>query len=514
MKIIEQNLVGKYTQDTCEDGIVITDNFIAVIDGSTSKTTFRLKSEMSNGQYSMKLISDYIRCLHAAVTLSEFCEGITKEIFNKYSNHGTIQTAQPEARLCASAIIYSKAKNEIWMIGDCQCMVDGKLYENPKPDETLIASKRAEYFPIFLDQHQDMVEENYICHDYAREAVIGQLIESMQNQNKTYAVIDGFPIFMQGVKVIKLDEGEHDIVFASDGYPFLRSTLEKSEKKLACQLKKDPYNIQTYKATKGLMKGNVSYDDRAYIRFSTTKPRRYFVRISFDGTNYHGWQIQPNGISVQEKLQECLSTILRQPIDVVGAGRTDTGVHARTMVCHIDYIGELDCKQTCFKLNRILPPDISFISIEEVEPKLHARFSATARTYRYFIHTKKIPFSRHYSVEISYPLNFEAMNEAAAYLLNVSDFKAFCKAGADNKTTLCQVTTAKWVKQDDENWYFEITANRFLRNMVRAVVGTLIDVGRNRLSIDQFKNVVDHGSRSDSGESMPAHGLFLWNVTY
>ncbi|MFC2739191.1 MAG: tRNA pseudouridine(38-40) synthase TruA [Prevotella sp.] len=262
------------------------------------------------------------------------------------------------------------------------------------------------------------------------------------------------------------------------------------------------------------MKGNVSYDDRAYIRFTTAEPRRYFIRISFDGTHYHGWQIQPNGISVQEKLQQCLSTILRQTIEIIGAGRTDTGVHARTMVCHIDYTGKLDCKQTCFRLNRILPADISCNNIEEVSCDLHARFSATSRTYRYFIHTRKIPFSRYYSVEMTYPLNFETMNEAAAYLLSITDFKAFCKAGADNKTTLCHVTTAQWVEQDNGNWYFEITANRFLRNMVRAIVGTLIDVGRNRLSIDEFKNIVEHGSRSDSGESMPARGLFLWNITY
>ena len=514
MKIIEQKLVGKHTQDTCEDGIVVTDSFIAIIDGSTSKTTLRLDPDMKNGRYCMMLIANYIRHLCPNVTLSEFCEGITKEIFRLYPKEGAVQAIQPETRLCASAIIYSKAKNEIWMIGDCQCMVDGTLYENPKPYEARLAEKRASLFPTLSAQHQDMIEEKYIYHDYAREAIIGQLLESMQNENKTYAVIDGFPVFMKGIKIIKLDHREHDIVLASDGYPFLRSTLEKSEKKLAVQLQNDPYNIQSFKATKGLMKGNVSYDDRAYIRFTTAEPRRYFIRISFDGTHYHGWQIQPNGISVQEKLQQCLSTILRQTIEVIGAGRTDTGVHARTMVCHIDYTGKLDCKQTCFRLNRILPADISCNNIEEVSCDLHARFSATSRTYRYFIHIRKIPFSRYYSVEMTYPLNFETMNEAAAYLLSITDFKAFCKAGADNKTTLCHVTTAQWVEQDNGNWYFEITANRFLRNMVRAIVGTLIDVGRNRLSIDEFKNIVEHGSRSDSGESMPARGLFLWNITY
>lgn len=514
MKIIEQNLVGKCTLETCEDGIVVTDSFIAVIDGSTSKTKLCLNPDMKNGRYCMMLIANYVRQLQSNTTLSEFCEGITREISQLYPNHGSDQTIHPANRLCASIVIYSKGENEIWMIGDCQCMVDGVLYENPKPYESQLAERRAYIFPTLLAKHHDMTEGNFICHDYAREAILPQLLESIQYENKTYAVVDGFPIFRQGIKTIKLKGYDHDIVLASDGYPFLRSTLEKSEKKLAIQLQNDPFNIRSFKATKGLMKGNVSYDDRAYIRFTTAEPRRYFIHISFDGTNYHGWQIQPNGMSVQERLQQCLSTILRQPIEVTGAGRTDTGVHAKTMVCHIDFIGKLDCEQTRFRLNRILPADISCNNIEEVNCDLHARFSATSRTYRYFIHTRKIPFLRHFSVEMTYPLNFEAMNEAAAYLLEVTDFKAFCKTGADNKTTLCHVTKAQWIKQNDDNWYFEITANRFLRNMVRAIVGTLIDVGRGQLCIDTFKTIVNHGSRSDSGESMPAHGLFLWDITY
>ena len=514
MRIIEQKLVGKHTQETCEDGIVVTDNFIAVIDGSTSKTKIQLNSGMKNGRYCMMLIANYIQHARPDITLSELCEEVTHEIFRLYPNDASVQATHPETRLCASIVIYSKTNNEIWMIGDCQCMVDGVLYENPKPYEAELSDKRASIFPTLLARYQDMVEEHTICHDYAREAIISQLLKSMQNENKTYAVVDGFPIFMQGIKIIKLSGHEHDIVLASDGYPFLRSTLEKSEKKLALQLQNDPFNIQSFKATKGLMKGNISYDDRAFIRFTTAEPRRYFLHISFDGTNYHGWQIQPNGISVQEKLQQCLSTILRQPIEVTGAGRTDTGVHAKTMVCHIDFIGKLDCNQTCFRLNRILPADICCNHIEEVNSDLHARFSANSRTYRYFIHTRKIPFSRYYSVEMTYPLNFNAMNEAAAYLLEVTDFKAFCKAGADNKTTLCHITKAQWIKQDEDSWYFEITANRFLRNMVRAIVGTLINVGRGQLSFNDFKNIVNYGSRSDSGESMPAHGLFLWDITY
>lgn len=241
---------------------------------------------------------------------------------------------------------------------------------------------------------------------------------------------------------------------------------------------------------------------------------RYFVWISFDGTAYHGWQIQPNGMSVQEKLQQCLTTLLRQPIEVTGAGRTDSGVHARQMAAHFDLDHETDPQQLAYRLNRILPRDISCERVERVADDLHARFSATRRTYRYFIHTQRDPFERYFSVEMHWQLDFELMNEAAAYLLSVSDFKAFCKANADNKTTLCQVSVARWVPTSPTTYYFEISANRFLRNMVRAVVGTLIDVGRHLLTLDQFKEVVDQGTRSDAGQSMPAHGLFLWQIDY
>jgi tRNA pseudouridine38-40 synthase len=241
---------------------------------------------------------------------------------------------------------------------------------------------------------------------------------------------------------------------------------------------------------------------------------RIFLWLSFDGTAYHGWQIQPNGMSVQEKVQQCLSTLLSQPIAVTGAGRTDAGVHARTMVCHFDIDKELDTDQLCYRLNRILPRDISCGRAERVSEDMHARFSAKRRTYRYFIHTQRDPFLRHYSVETHWKLDFEMMNEAALWLTTQDDFKAFCKAGADNKTTLCQVTTAQWVSTSPTTWYFEIAANRFLRNMVRAVVGTLFEVGRHRMTLQQFHEVVATGTRSDAGESMPAHGLFLWDIVY
>jgi tRNA pseudouridine38-40 synthase len=268
---------------------------------------------------------------------------------------------------------------------------------------------------------------------------------------------------------------------------------------------------------------------------------RYFITLSYDGTRYHGWQVQPNGASVQEELQRALSTLLRQDIQVTGAGRTDTGVHARKMVAHFDLAvqssqftvqssqftvqssessvqrpltADLDCRQLAYKLNRLLPRDIAVQRVEPVADDMHARFSAVARTYYYYIHTEKSPFLRHYSCELHYPLDFALMNEAAAMLLEYEDFGAFCKSHADVKTTLCHVTTAQWHQTGPSEWYFEITANRFLRNMVRAVVGTLIEVGRGRLSLDDFRRVVEGRRRTDAGESMPGNALFLVDIVY
>lgn len=242
---------------------------------------------------------------------------------------------------------------------------------------------------------------------------------------------------------------------------------------------------------------------------------RYFVTLSYDGTRYHGWQIQPNGVSVQERLQEALSTLLREPIAVTGAGRTDAGVHARKMVAHFDWKGDaIDGQQLAYKLNRLLPYDIAISKVEMVSEDMHARFSATSRMYHYYIHTTKDPFQRAYSCEIHYPLDFAKMNDAAQILMTYEDFGAFCKSGADVKTTLCQVTKAEWVQTSPTTWYFEIRANRFLRNMVRAVVGTLIEVGRGRLSLDDFKKVIEGKHRSDAGESMPGNALFLEDIVY
>ena len=241
---------------------------------------------------------------------------------------------------------------------------------------------------------------------------------------------------------------------------------------------------------------------------------RIFLWLSFDGTAYHGWQIQPNGMSVQEKVQQCLRTLLSQPSAVTGARRTDAGVHARTMVCHFDIDKELDTDQLCYRLNRILPRDISCGRAERVSEDMHARFSAKRRTYRYFIHTQRDPFLRHYSVETHWKLDFEMMNEAALWLTTQDDFKAFCKAGADVKTTICNVTDAHFERDKGSQYVFCITANRFLRNMVRAIVGTLLDVGRGVLTIEQFREIIEKKDRCSAGMSVPGHALFLADITY
>ena len=241
---------------------------------------------------------------------------------------------------------------------------------------------------------------------------------------------------------------------------------------------------------------------------------RYFIHFSYDGTNYHGWQIQPNGITVQGELQHALSVLLRADTPVTGAGRTDTGVHARNMVAHFDTEATIDGGQLVYKLNRLLPRDIAVSRIVEVADDMHARFSATRRTYRYYVCTKKDPFCRNYYWHTHFNLDFELMNTAADVLKEYDDFGAFCKSHSDVKTTLCTIYEAQWHRQADGSWYFEITANRFLRNMVRAVVGTLVEVGRHRMSLEEFRRVIEGKKRTDAGESMPGHALFLESVEY
>ena len=241
---------------------------------------------------------------------------------------------------------------------------------------------------------------------------------------------------------------------------------------------------------------------------------RYFIWFGYDGTHYHGWQIQPNGVTVQSELERCLSLLMREKVSVTGAGRTDAGVHARRMAAHFDTVQELDGALLVKKLNGLLQEDIAVYSIERVADDLHARFSATSRTYHYYIHTHKSPFLNQYSLEIHYQLDYALMNEAGRVLTEYEDFGAFCKAGSDVKTTLCKVTQAQWIQTSPTEWYFEITANRFLRNMVRAVVGTLVEVGRGRMSLEEFRQVIEGKKRTQAGESMPAKALFLEEVRY
>ena len=244
--------------------------------------------------------------------------------------------------------------------------------------------------------------------------------------------------------------------------------------------------------------------------------QRYFIYFSYDGTAYHGWQVQPGSNSVQHEMQRALLLLMGRDMSVVGAGRTDAGVHAHVMVAHFDTEEPIaDCQQLAYKLNRVLPRDIAVDRIVSVPSDCHARFSAVARTYHYYIHTHKAPFLRHYSNEMTYRLDFQAMNNAAAHLLSVSDFAAFCKSGGDQKTTICHVSEARWTEMDEPGrWCFVITANRFLRNMVRAVVGTLIDVGRGRLTLSDFRKVIEGKKRTEAGESMPGHALFLVDIKY
>ena len=241
---------------------------------------------------------------------------------------------------------------------------------------------------------------------------------------------------------------------------------------------------------------------------------RYFIHFAYDGTNYHGWQIQPDANSVQEELQKALSVLLRHDVEIVGAGRTDAGVHARQMVAHFEWDGQLDCQQTAYRLGRMLPRDIAIYRIEPVADDMHARFSAVRRTYHYYLHTERDPFCRQYSCELHYDLDFERMNEAGRILCTYEDFGAFCKSHSDVKTTLCRVSEAHWIQVDSTHWYFRISANRFLRNMVRAVVGTMIDVGRGRITLDDFRKIVEGKQRTQAGESMPAHALFLEEIEY
>ena len=245
---------------------------------------------------------------------------------------------------------------------------------------------------------------------------------------------------------------------------------------------------------------------------------RYFIYLSYDGARYHGWQIQPNGISVQETLNKALTTLLRQTIEVTGAGRTDAGVNASLMVAHYDVEQDEptstdDLHQLCYRLNKLVPPDIAIHKIEHVSDDMHARFSATSRTYHYYVLRVKAPFEP-YAYRFPQPLDFDKMNEAAKILFEYTDFTSFSKLHTDVKTNNCKIMEAHWDKVSPIKWCFTIKADRFLRNMVRAIVGTLIDVGRGTLTLDDFRKVIENKDRCSAGTSVPGNALFLADVTY
>ena len=241
---------------------------------------------------------------------------------------------------------------------------------------------------------------------------------------------------------------------------------------------------------------------------------RYFIDLAYDGTAYHGWQVQPNGNSVQEELQRALSTLLRREVEVVGAGRTDAGVHAEHMTAHFDHDFPLDTARTADKLNRLLPPDISVYGVRPVKADAHARFDALWRTYRYYITTAKSPFSRGYRYRLFHQPDFERMNEAAATLFLYRDFTSFSKLHTDVKTNNCRIMQAQWTQVDNDTWVFTIQADRFLRNQVRAIVGTLLEVGRGKLSVEGFRRIIEQKDRCQAGTSVPGQALFLVDVGY
>ena len=242
--------------------------------------------------------------------------------------------------------------------------------------------------------------------------------------------------------------------------------------------------------------------------------QRYFILFSYDGAAYHGWQVQPNARTVQQMLEEALTTLLRTPMTVVGAGRTDAGVNAASMVAHVDLPDNTDTVQLKYKLNRILPPDIAVSDILPVKRDAHARFDALSRRYCYYVSTAKSPFSRRYAYRLTGSVDFEAMNRAAALLPEYTDFTSFSKLHTDVKTNNCRIVQAQWRRLDENHWVFEIEADRFLRNMVRAIVGTLLMVGRGKMTLDGFRRVIEQKERCAAGDSAAAEALFLAEVKY
>lgn len=240
---------------------------------------------------------------------------------------------------------------------------------------------------------------------------------------------------------------------------------------------------------------------------------RYFIKLAYKGTNYFGWQYQPDAISVQETLNKALSTLLKTNIDILGAGRTDSGVHAKEMFAHFDYETEIDTKKIVYKLNSFLPKDIAIFDLIKVHDDAHARFDATKRTYEYHIHTKKNAFESDDSWYYSLPLDVEKMNEACKILFEYIDFECFSKTHTDVNTFNCKIFEANW-KQNEDKLVFTIAADRFLRNMVRAIVGTMINIGSGKVSLNDFRKIIESKNRSKAGFSVPAHGLYLTKIEY
>ncbi len=240
---------------------------------------------------------------------------------------------------------------------------------------------------------------------------------------------------------------------------------------------------------------------------------RYFIELSYAGTRYHGWQTQPNADTVQNNIEKALSLLLRFPTPITGAGRTDSGVHARQMFAHFDTNLIFDPNDLVYKLNSFLSHDIAIHQIFAVQDQAHARFDAVSRQYKYYIHSKKNPFLNDFSWYYKPELDLKAMNEAAKSLLFFTDFKSFSKTHTDVKTYICHIEEAYWQKENDQ-LVFTITADRFLRNMVRAIAGTLINVGLGKITPTDMVKIIEARNRNKAGFSVPAHGLFLEKITY
>jgi tRNA pseudouridine38-40 synthase len=244
---------------------------------------------------------------------------------------------------------------------------------------------------------------------------------------------------------------------------------------------------------------------------------RFFIQLSYNGSKYNGWQVQENTPhTIQQVLEEKLSMLLKNKTEVVGCGRTDTGVHATRYFAHFDSNSEVlaDLKQLVYKLNITLPHDIAVQAVRPVKEDAHARYDATSRTYHYFLHQQKNPFMEDRSWYLYGPLDFELMNKAAKILLETSDFTSFSKLNTQVKTNICKVSEARWELLNDHEWRFVISADRFLRNMVRAIVGTLLMVGRYKITIEEFKQIIEEKKRTEAGMSAPGHALFLTDIKY